>query len=289
MSQNNTPDIFTYIDFKKYLADYYNRRKAIDPGLTHAYLCHRLGQRGSKSYFSNVVKGVKTVTAEFANRFIDLLELNAEEAAYFRALVNYNQTYNPKEKEYYLDQLIRRTSTRDRLILTNEYAFYKEWYHSVVRAVIDIIDFKDDFTALAKMIVPPISVREAKKSICLLESMNLIKKDDRGYFRTTEKSVKTDDYVHDDLIVQYQIKCLELAKTTLLSKPQQPHDVSTNVISISGEGLKRIQKRLRKFREEVRALVQNDDKRADRVYQFDIQLLPSCKVAVSPAGVSKRQ
>jgi uncharacterized protein (TIGR02147 family) len=274
------PDIYAYLDFRKYLEDFREMRKRYDPGFTHAYICHRLGQKNSKSYYANVVNGVKTVTAEFINRFIELLGLNADGAAYFRALVNFNQAQNPKEKEYYLDYLVRHAATQDRLILTNEYAFYKEWYHSVVRAIIDIIDFKDDFATLARMIVPPISVREAKKSVRLLESMNVIKRDDRGYFRSTEKSVKTDDYVHDDLIVQYQLKCLEIAKMTLLSKPLQPYDVSTNVLSISGDGLKKIQKRLLKFREEVRALVQNDDKKADRVYQLDIQLLPNSRIIV---------
>jgi uncharacterized protein (TIGR02147 family) len=288
MNQNKIPDIYTYSDFRKYLEDYRESRKRYDPGFTHTYICHRLGQRNSKSYFANVVNGVKTVTAEFANRFIELLELNADEAAFFRALVNYNQTYNPKEKEYYLDHLIRRAATQDRLILANEYAYYKEWHHSVVRAIIDIIDFKDDFQTLAKMTVPPITVREAKKSIRLLESMNLIKKDERGFFRTTEKTVKTDDYVHDDLIVQYQLKCLEIATMTLLSKTRQPHDVSTNVLSISEDGLKKIQKRLRKFREEVRVLVQNDDKRADRVYQLDIQLLPNSRI-VAPVQIKKTE
>jgi uncharacterized protein (TIGR02147 family) len=283
MSPHKTPDIYTYIDFRKYLEDYRESKKRDDPGFTHAYICHRLGQRNSKSYFANVVNGIKPVTAEFANRFIELLGLNADEAAYFRVLVNYNQTYNPKEKEYYLDHLIKRAATQDRLILKNEYSFYKEWYHSVVRAIIDIIDFKDDFAAMARMIVPPISVREAKDSIRLLDAMNLIKRDDKGFFRTTEKSIKTDDYVHDDLIVQYQLKCLDVAKTALLNKPRQAYDVSTNVISISEDALKKIQKRLRQFREEVRALVHNDDKKADRVYQLDIQLLPNTKTIAGEA------
>jgi uncharacterized protein (TIGR02147 family) len=126
--------------------------------------------------------------------------------------------------------------------------------------------------------VPSITVTEAKKSIRLLESLKLIAKGKNGFFRPTDKIVRTDDHVRDDLIVQYQLKCLDIAKMTILSKPDQPHDVSTNILSISEEGLRKIQKRLFRFRQEVRALVHNDVNKADRVYQLDIQLLPGCKV-----------
>jgi|SRR5271157_78724 len=284
MNTTSEPDIYRYLDFRAYLEDFREAKKRSDPGFTHTYICHRLGQRNSKSYFANVVKGDKTVTPEFTNRLIELLGLGADEAGYFRVLVNYNQTYNPKEKEYYLDQLMQHAATQHRLISKNEYTFYKEWYHSVIRAILDIYDFKDDCAALARIVVPPITVTEAKKSVLLLESLKLIARDKSGFFRPTDKTVRTDDHVRDDLIVQYQLKCLDIAKMTILSKPDQPHDVSTNILSISEEGLKKIQKRLLKFRQEVRALVHNDVNKADRVYQLDIQLLPGCKVKAAEGG-----
>jgi hypothetical protein len=44
------PDIFQYIDFRKYLADYYVARKAVEPGFSHACICRRLGQEKSKAH-----------------------------------------------------------------------------------------------------------------------------------------------------------------------------------------------------------------------------------------------
>jgi uncharacterized protein (TIGR02147 family) len=275
------PDIFTYFDFRKYLADFYRRRKELEPGFSHTYICHRLGQRNSKSYFANVVSGVKTVTAEFINRFVDMLELNAEESKYFRALVSYNQCYNPKEKEYYFDQLIQRNATQKRLISKEEYAFYKEWYHSVIRAILDIYDFNDDYEALAKIVRPPLTVRQVKNSIRLLESLNLIAKNTAGFFKPTDKTVTTEECVRDELIERYQIECLEIAKAAILKKDDQPQEITTNILSISAEGLAKVQNRLNKFREEVRALVQNDTNPADRVYQLDIQLFPNARLPAS--------
>ena len=278
MTDTQYPSVFSYLDFRKYLEDYREARKKVDPGFTHTYICFRLGQRNSKSYYANVVKGLKIVTAEFTNRFIEVLGLDVDQASYFRALVNYNQTINPQEKEYYFDQLFRHSAANNRLISPDEYTFYKEWYHSVIRALLDVYDFSDDYEALGRTVVPPITVKQVKDSIKLLESLSLIARDSRGFYKPTEKSVRTDDYVRHELIAQYQMKCLELAKTALLGNQEQPRDISTNIISVSEQGFKRVQKCLQKFRDEVRAVVRNDDQKADRVYQLDVQLFPNSKV-----------
>lgn len=278
MTHKNLPIVFDYLDFRKYLSHYYHARKTIEPGFSHTYICYRLGQRNAKSYFSNVVKGVKTVTAEFINRFIDLLELTTDEAHYFRDLVNFNQAANHKEKEYYFDRLVKQTSVQKRLIGKNEYVFYNSWEHSVIRALFDVGDFKDDYAALAKMLMPPLPIKTIKKSVQLLQSLNLIHKDKNGFYKPTDKTVKTDEHVRDELILQYQLHCLEMAKMNMLNKHGLPQDITTNILSISEDGLKKVQDRLRKFREEIRAIVQNDDKPSDRVYQLDIQLFPNSKV-----------
>jgi uncharacterized protein (TIGR02147 family) len=272
------PCIFNYLDFKKYLADYREMRKAYEPGFSHTYICYCLGQKNSKTYFANVISGIKNVTPEFANRFIDLLELNPDEANYFRALVNYAQTYNQKEKEYYLEQIIQRNTSKSRLISAQEYAFYKDWHHSVIRAILDVFDFIDDFKRLANMVIPPITVPQAKRSIKLLLSLNLIRPNEKGFLKPTEESVQTEEYVHDEIIKHHQAQSMEMAKLTLLGNNDQPTDYSTSILSISEEGLKKIQKRLAKFRDEIRALVHNDDKAADRVYHLDIQLFPNSKL-----------
>lgn len=268
------PDIFKYLDFKKYLEDYRQKRKEIEPGFSHSYICYRLGQKNSKSYFANVIAGIKPVTQEFINRFIELLELNTEESQYFRALVNYNQAFNSSEKQYYFEQLLQQNSSSSRLITQQEYSFYKDWYHGVIRAILDIYDFDDDYKKLSSIIKPAITPAQARSSIELLSSLNLIKKDQRGFYKPTDRTIKTEDYVNDELVKHYQLNCLEIAKLSLLDESGMLKDFSTNSLSISEEGLKKIQMKLQKFRDEIRALVYNDTKPADRVYQLDIQLYP---------------
>ena len=156
------PNIYEYIDFRKYLEDYRKARREIDPGYTHAFICHKLGQPNARSYFNNVINGRKNVTPGFVNLFVKLLELGPSEAKFFRALVNYTQATSANEKEYYFDQIVQCNRTPFKLLEKNTYAYYKDWYHSTVRSLLEIIDFKNDYKDLAGRVLPPISVPQAK-------------------------------------------------------------------------------------------------------------------------------
>jgi len=52
------PNIFEYIDFRQFLADWRISEKKKNPGLTHESLCNALGQK-NRSFFNDIEKGRK--------------------------------------------------------------------------------------------------------------------------------------------------------------------------------------------------------------------------------------
>lgn len=148
------PSVYGYVDFRRYLADYWRARRSIEPSFTHAHVCRCLGQRGSKSYFANVLAGTKIVTSEFVNRFIELLDLDEFQSRYFEMLVAYGQSYNPREKSRHLAQLLELGATSNTELTSSQFEYYREWFHPVVRAALDLVDFTGDYSSLAA--VPPI-------------------------------------------------------------------------------------------------------------------------------------
>jgi len=271
------PNIFEYNDFRNYLADFQKARFAYDPTFTKSTICKKLGIAKTRSYFGDVLAG-KYVSSVYVARFIKLLELDKDEAQFFRVLVNFNQAENdPEERELFFDQLISLNKTPTKIIEPKIYAYYKEWHNSALRAILNIYDFDKDYASLAKKVFPPIPAKKAKDSIALMAELGLIAKNDKGYYKPTEKAITTGPYVKNELIKQYQLKCLELAKNALMKNKKLPQVVSTKMISISEQGLKRIQERLIKFDTEIRSLVHKDENPADRVYQLNIHFFPNSK------------
>ena len=275
--KNEIPDIFQYIDYRKYLGDYYGQKKLLDPSFTHISICSRLGQGNAKSYFNNVVKGRANVSSTFVDRFISLLELKSDEAKYFRALVNYNQTTSPHEKEFFFDQLVRLNSTPHRVIDKNTYEFYKEWYHSAIRALLDIIDFKDDYKALAAKIFPAISLKQVRDSIALLNRLGLISKNKKGFWKPTEKVIVTGEFIKDAMVKQFQMKCLEHARNVLAEGSEEANRNITLTMSLSDKAYKRMVDRLSQMKSEMRSILHKDEDPATRVYHLNVNLFPMSK------------
>jgi uncharacterized protein (TIGR02147 family) len=270
------PDIYEYNDFRKYLRDFQLAKSSTDKRYTKSNLSRLLGLPNTRSYFTDVLKG-KKVTNVFIDRFIGILRLDKGAAKFFRALVQFNQAENPDERELFLDQLIALNQTPKRIIDKNAYEYYKTWHNSSVRALLNIYDFNGDYSSLANKVFPPISVNEAKEAIRVLKNLGLIDKNPKGFFKPVDKSIATSDGVRDELIKQYQMQCFELAIHCLIKNRELPQSMATNVVSISDAGYKRIEKRIQKFRSEIRSLVHKDNEPAKNVYQLNVSFFPNSK------------
>jgi uncharacterized protein (TIGR02147 family) len=271
------PSIYGYNDFRRFLADYQKTRGEYDPEFTKSEICKRLGIPNTRSYLNDVING-RPVSSSYAERFAKVFELNKDETRFFLVLVKYNQAENNGEKELYLEQLISLNKTPKKILDEKAFAFFREWHHSVIRALLDVVDFTDDYEALGKILVPPVTPKKVKESIALLKTLGLIEPDEKGRWKPSEKSITTSDGIKDDLIYYYQAQCLELARLALLKRHEQPQNVSTNIISISRQGYERIVRKIGKFRSEIRSLVHKDGEPSDGVYQLNIQLFSTAKI-----------
>jgi uncharacterized protein (TIGR02147 family) len=270
------PVIYNYNNFRQYLTDCQQARQDTEKRFTKSALSKLLGLPNTRSYFTDVLKGRK-VSSVFIDRFIKIFELNKEEAQFFRILVLFNQAENPEERELYFDQLISLNRTPKRVLEKNVFIYYKHWHNSAVRALLHIYDFKDNYYDLARKLNPPITVKQAKESITLLKKLNLIAQDPRGFYKPTDKSIVTPDYVKDEFIKQYQLSCLDMAKKALIKNTSAPQLISTNMVSISNIAYTRIEKKIGKFRSEIRSLIHKDENPAEKVYHMNIILFPASK------------
>ena len=274
MSQK--PNIFDYNDFRAYLKDFYAYRHQRSKKFSKAFICKELGLPNSRSYFQDVLNG-KFVSQLKVPLFIKVFNLDRDEAQFFRVLVNYNQAVDdPEEREFLFEQLISLNQTPKAIISAKEYSYYKDWYNSVVRAILNIVDFRKDgnYLKFARQIFPPLTETQARGSVNLLLDLELIAENNHGFLKPTEKVITTGAYAKDELIKQHQIKSLDIAREAILKNQKQSQRVITKTISVSEEGYNRVLKNIEKCSSEINSIVHKDEAPADRVYQIDIVLFP---------------
>jgi uncharacterized protein (TIGR02147 family) len=267
------PNIFEYNDFRRFLSDYQEHRARQDKSFNKSNLCKKLGIPNSRSYVKDVING-KKVTSTYIERFVRALELDRDEAQFFRVLVKLDQAENADEHELYFSQIISLNRTPKRVLDKKVYAFYKDWRHSAVRAVLDIVDFNGDYRKLASNLMPPITPKQARVSIALLKALGLISQDEKGFFKPTDKVITTPDWEKNELVKQYQAQLLDLARNAVIKQKRLPQRITTNLLTISGKGYERLQAKIAQFKAEVRSLVNKDESPADRVYLYAMLLVP---------------
>jgi len=266
--------VFDFADFRKFLEEYQGRRQALDKSFTRSRFCRELGLPNTRSFFNDIIKGTRPLSKTYVERFILALRMSEHEAQYFRVLVDFNQSEHPAERELLFDQLVSLNSTPARFVSQDQYEFYRHWHHTTIFSLLDVIDFTDDYAGLAKRVFPAITAADARESVALLKKLGLIHRTAAGLWKPTAKTLDSGSYVKSELVRQYQLQCLELSKRAMLLEHRAPRNFSTVTLSVSRSGCEMIEKKLQKFKSEVRSIAHREAAPADRVYQLNIQYFP---------------
>lgn len=268
-------DIFTYLDYRKFLHDLYAEKKAKSKYFSYRYLAQKTGLK-SVGFFTWILQGKRNLSPRLVLKFAEAFKLNKQETAYFELLVSYNQARSHEEKKHYFDRIASLKRPTAKVVDTDQYEFYEKWYYSAVREIIGIQPFQDDYAKLAKSLTPAISATEARKAVELLEKLGMIVKDEGGRYVRKESTITTGESWKSLAIAHFQLQTLDLAKQSMDRFPKGERDVSTLTLSCSLETFAAIREKLRGLRQELAEMVKNDS-RPECVYQCNFQVFPLCK------------
>ena len=171
---NTFVNIFEFTKFRKFLAEYQERRQAAEPSFSRTEFCNLLGLPNTRSYFNDVVQG-KRVTDNMRERFINVIGLKGNEARYFEAMVDFDQGKTAQVREAAFDAMMRLNKNPQAIVDPDSYEFFGNWYNSTVYAILEVMDVGDDVSELAAKIFPPVSEKRLKASLELMQKMSLVR------------------------------------------------------------------------------------------------------------------
>jgi uncharacterized protein (TIGR02147 family) len=269
------PNIYDSIDFRAYLNLCYGERKKKNPGYSYEAFTRQMGFN-NRGFMFKILKGSKKLSKSHCYKFSQGLRHSKDEAAYFENIVAYAQAKNDEERSYYLEQALQCkgvSATRACLLRKDQYEYLSKWYHSAVRALIEVEPFKGDFLHLCQKLVPPITRMQAKRSMQLLERLGFIAKGNDGVYHITESKIKAGKEISQAARSRFHLEYTELAKQSIKEYSPDTHEVFSLTLGISGRTYEIISKESKQFKDRIIELA-NNEKRADRVYQYQLILFP---------------
>jgi uncharacterized protein (TIGR02147 family) len=262
--------LYSYLDYQKFLRDYYEERKEETTFFSYRFFGNRLGL--DAGFLVKVLQGKMHLALKSIPRVVAYFHFDKHETEYFEILVRYQRSTSPREIKLYFENLLSLRDLPVKTIEETQYEFYRKWYYSAIRALIGIYDFNGDFAALGKRLSPPISAREAKKAVALLDRLQLINKNDQGRYCLTDKFISADGKWKTAAIRVFQQEALRLAQESLDRHPASDRDVSTITLAVSHKDLEEIKECASDFRRSLMHMT--NDNKADCVYQVNVQIVP---------------
>lgn len=267
--------IFSYNNYRQYLEHFYNEKKRTTRYFSTRYFAQKAGI-SSASFLREVIDGKKNLSKHSVVKFAKALNLKEKESRFFTHLVFFNQAKNADEKQtHYAVLLTMMDSVKELELTAHQHQVYNHWYVPVIRELACIIDFKNDFSFLAKSVYPQIKLREAKSAIRLLLKLGLLVKLDNGRYEQTDKAIQASSELDAMAIFNFTCTMAENGLDALKTLPKDKRNYSTITCGMSKECYEIYLIELQAFKERVKKIInQEEHSSSDQVYQINFQLFP---------------
>lgn len=268
------PDIFTYLDYRKFLRDWFAARKAGNPRFSHRAFARRAKQ-ASPSLLLHVIEGKRNLTPATTEAFTNAMALTGEEAEFFSALVAFDQadTLDERNKAWERVRATRRFREARRLD-GDAVEYLSHWYYPAIRELAACGGLRADPEWVAAQMMPKVTVAQARKALEVLRSLGLLVEDASGYLVPADASVVTPHEVVGLAGMNYHLGMIERARDALQGVPHQERHFAAVTVAIPVSLVSRLKRELDAFQERVLDLCDGADLPRDRVYQVNLQLLP---------------
>src|SRR4051812_43484275 len=104
-------NIYEYLDYRKYLVDYFRYKKSMNRFFSHRLFASKAGLT-SCGYFSEVASGVRNLSKNKIAHFAKGLELDDRAAAYFERLVAFNHAKSDLARKKLYEEIIKALPAR---------------------------------------------------------------------------------------------------------------------------------------------------------------------------------
>jgi uncharacterized protein (TIGR02147 family) len=264
---------FAYLDYRAFLRDLFEEKKALKAGFSHRAFSRRAGLK-STNYLHLVISGQRNLTGAAARQFAKGFGLQKDEADYFCELVSFNQASTAEERGRAYERLGRFSKFRSaHQLAAAQGEYHALWYLPAIRELAAREDFSDDPKWIGKALIPPISTAEAKKGAARLEELGLLVRDARGRLRQATEVVTTGSGPLGHQVVAYHRAMMERASESIDRVPREEREISSLTLCVSHDVLLRLKERIREFRKELLAIAELEGK-PERVVQLNFQLFP---------------
>jgi len=271
------PTVFDYLDYRRFLADYFTSRRLTDTKFSLRAFAVKAGMPiSNSSFFSKVISGKRNLTQDLRFKLAKALKLGPAEIKYFELLVQFDQSKEGEGKRHLYAELAKYGKSKARIIEKEGYDYYSKWQYSIIRAFFGINQKENNASGIGGRIFPQVPAKDVEAAIGLLLRLGLISKTANGY-ALRDSNIATERENKDFVGKLRILEMMRLAQEVFNHVPPANREYSAMTVYISEKGYQAMKERIRVFREELKSIV-DADREEDRIYTLGMQFFPNSRL-----------
>ena len=265
-------DIFSYTDYRGFLADRLDEMKAQNRKFSRRYFIKRLGLANS-NYLKMIIDGCKPLSKSLVAKLEKELGLGSDEAAFFSRLVRFGQAKTSLEKTEALEEMrhCRRFVNVHQLALQH-FDYLTSPLALALREIVVLPEFQESPEWIASRLTFKAKPREIEAMLHQLLDMGLLVRDGNGRLQQSQPHQSTGPQWGNVSLRAYHRKMLELASDSI-DQPVQTRSFSGLSFAMNDRTYPKILERYAAFLDEVRALIENE-RDWNGIYHLEAVLFP---------------
>lgn len=282
-SELTPPVLGSYTDYRHYLRDFYEYKRAETRHSLRPYsyaTFSAVADIKSPNYLKLIIDGQRNLSEEMARKFAKALGLQKDEADEFTALVTFTQATEPLERNRHLKALADlrvRQQMKAGQIQSETWEKVPSWVTWVLYSLTDQKGVSFDINQLYEVMRGKARIEEIRKSLeRLVESGELIRTADSGEIFKGRELMSGSESVPVALVRKLQAELIYLGLESLFQDLPQEREFGAATLALTEAEFEQLKFELRQFRKRwVKDIsVQRKQSKGDRVFQLNIQLFP---------------
>jgi uncharacterized protein (TIGR02147 family) len=276
------PIVGNYLDFRKFLADFYAYRREITKKDLRPYsyaVFSAAANIKSPNYLKLIIEGRRNLSDDMIGKFAKAMGLQKDQTEEFRMLVQFGQASDPAERNMYLKALNeKRVNSKLKSGEIDQKTWEKvpSWISWILYSLIDQKDVKFEAEALRKTLREKASVDEIQAALDSLLQSGEIVKDESGEMKKARSLMGSAEDIPVALVRKLQAELMYLGLESLFRDAATEREFGSATLAMTKQEFEELRFQLRKLRKEAQKniSVKRATSKGDRVYQLNLQLFP---------------
>jgi uncharacterized protein (TIGR02147 family) len=264
--------IFEYVDYRLFLKDQFEARKAADRKFSYREFADAIQIDTSNLY--KILNGQAHLPARCHSYAIEYLDLAGRSSEYFILLLTYARERRNSVKMEILERAMALREVACRQIDESQLEqYFGDWWVSAVRSFLEVNDGRAVPGEIASRLVPHVDEGDVARALEVLVAVGMVRKGASDRLVPVEAHVTASGEIKTRAVRHYQERILALASESVRRFEPRDRDISTITMSIDEKAATRIQEVLKECRRQVQIEV-DEAKRPDRVMQLCMAFFP---------------